>query len=334
MTPQQQIVSKLVKKFPKVGAKTLAAIAYRENPESFMTLEAARSAFRYAFGSNGDACRTKRTDKTAYRKPRKAGASFQSIPRGLTHFEKWGAHVIDGKNTAAILSDIHAPYHDERALVSALRYIQKCSPTLIILNGDIADCFAVSFWEKDPRKRDFAGELKIVKIILTSIRCSFPNARIIFKSGNHEERLIRYMMVKAPELLDLEVLSLRELLDLPALEIELVQEKRPIRLGKLNVIHGHEFRFAIAGPVNPARGFYNKAKAHCIGGHLHQTSQHSEKNLNQNVISTWSTGCLCDLHPDYTPLNQWNHGFAMVDVTKNGIFQVNNMRIVDGECYQ
>lgn len=271
---------------------------------------------------------------SAPRKPRKAGGGFKSIPKGLTHFEKWGAYVVDGKCRAAILSDLHIPYHDQTALLAALAHVQVCDPSVIVLNGDVADFYSVSFWEKDPRKRDFRAEVDTVKVVLSQIRLAFPNARIIYKCGNHEERYERYMLVKAPELLDMEVTQIGQILSLPEFDIELVRDKRPIRLGKLNVIHGHEFRFAIAGPVNPARGFFNKAKAHCIGGHLHQTSQHSEKNINQSVISTWSTGCLCDLHPDYAPINQWNHGFAMVDVTRTGVFQVNNLRIVDGECYQ
>ena len=331
MTPQQEIVNRLVSKFPNAGALTLAKRAYRENPESFATLEAARTCFRRSFGALG---RARRKYATTPRKLRKAGLGFKSIPKGLTHFEKWGAFVIEGKQRAAIISDVHNPYHCDTALTACLNHVHICDPSLIILNGDIADCFSVSFWEKDPRKRNFSAEIKSVRTMLAVIRAEFPNARIVYKCGNHEERYERYMLVKAPELLDLEITDWGNLLKLPELEIELVRDKRPIRLGKLNVIHGHEFRFAIAGPVNPARGFFNKAKAHCIGGHLHQSSQHSEKNINQSVISTWSTGCLCDLHPDYSPINQWNHGFAMVDVTSTGIFQVNNMRIVDGECYQ
>jgi hypothetical protein len=41
----------------------------------------------------------------------------------------------------------------------------------------------------------------------------------------------------------------------------------------------------------------------------------------------WSTGCLCDLTPDYSRVNRWNHGFAVVEVDEAGSFNVDNLRI-------
>ena len=50
-------------------------------------------------------------------------------------------------------------------------------------------------------------------------------------------------------------------------------------------------------------------------------------------MACWSTGCLCDLHPRYMPLNKWNHGFAIVDLDTAGGFSVRNFRIIDGKVY-
>jgi hypothetical protein len=108
---------------------------------------------------------------------------------------------------------------------------------------------------------------------------------------------------------------------------------RPIKAGKLHIIHGHEYKFNISNPVNPARGFYMRAKTHVIGSHLHQSSQHSAKALDGNVISTWSTGCLCGLHPRYKPLNDWNHGFAIVAIDQRGGFEVDNKRVMNGKAW-
>jgi hypothetical protein len=36
----------------------------------------------------------------------------------------------------------------------------------------------------------------------------------------------------------------------------------------------------------------------------------------------------CDLNPDYAPYGNWNWGFALVDVEKNGNFTVENHRIL------
>ncbi len=140
------------------------------------------------------------------------------------------------------------------------------------------------------------------------------------------------MRVKAPELLGVPDFEIKALLNLR--DGELVKDKRPIRLGDLNVLHGHEYKYAISNPVNPARGMFLKAKAYVICGHFHQTSSHSARTVEQQNLGAWSTGCLCDIHPDYSPMNDWNHGFAFVEVFANGKFKVENKFISpDGKVY-
>lgn len=316
MTPAQELIAKLAAKFPDVGNKTLARMAYTESPELFANIEAARTAIRQA--------RSGRKHRTQYlpARPGKAGDAFPKLPEGKTHFDKWGAVVIPGPMRALVLSDLHIPYHDRAAILAAIDYGKKQAVDTIILNGDTADFFSVSFWEKDPRKRRFSDELKMVKEFVEAIRESFPKARMVYKLGNHEERWERYMFVKAPELLGVPEFEIGAMLGLNKAEI--VAEKRPLRIGQLNVIHGHEYRFAISNPVNPARGLFLRCKAYAMCGHFHQTSQHSDKTVEQKSIGTWSTGCLCDLHPDYSPMNNWNHGFAFVEVFNDGKFNVKN----------
>jgi hypothetical protein len=99
--------------------------------------------------------------------------------------------------------------------------------------------------------------------------------------------------------------------------------------GKLPILHGHEWFGGFAPPVNPARGLFLKAKESCIIGHHHRSSEHSEKNLSGQVTTTWSTGCLCGLQPEYAPYNNYNHGFAHVIVSSDGNYQVKNIRIID-----
>lgn len=331
MTYQQTVISGLINKFPNAGSRTIARIAYRENKELFPDEEAARTAVRRARGNQGDKKRHLAI------KPRPNGScrdTFGALPKPREHFRSgWGAVQFGGPLRALILADVHIPYHDSTATAAALDYGKERQADFVLLNGDIADCYAQSFWETDPRERDFPAEIEAVKQFLGTVRSMFPKARIVYKLGNHEERHIRYLMRKAPELLGVADFEFESVFGLKPLGIQLIGGMRPIRLGKLNVIHGHEYRFSISNPVNPARGFFLRAKTHCLGGHLHQSSQHSEKNLEQKVVSTWSTGCLCDLHPEYRPLNGWNHGFAFVEVDTDGVFNVQNLKIIDGKTY-
>jgi predicted phosphodiesterase len=228
---------------------------------------------------------------------------------------------------------LHVPYHDEEAIGLAIAYGKERKADAVIINGDMADFFALSKWEKDPRKRDLAGEVAAGRDMLQMLRDSFPKAKIVWKEGNHEERWERYLQTKAADLLGLPEFSWANVYGLAERHVQHVGECRPLKLGKMTVIHGHEYRFSISNPVNPARGLFNRGKIHALCGHFHQPSNHAERRLDGKVVATWSTGCLCDLHPDYAPINNWSHGFAFVELASNGAFEVWNPRIIEGKVY-
>jgi hypothetical protein len=113
--------------------------------------------------------------------------------------------------------------------------------------------------------------------------------------------------------------------------IQLIGEKRIVMLGKLPVLHGHELPKGLATPVNPARGAFLRAIDCLMIGHQHRTSEHTETTLTGKMITCWSTGCLSHLHPDYAPINRWNHGAATVTVDDEGNFTVDNFRLLKGQ---
>ncbi len=328
MTLKQQAINDLITKFPKASSHALAKLAYLENKELFADAENARNSVRSMRGTFGKYHRANIKIKAHF-----SELSLALLAKGLTQTVRWAPLLIPGPIRALILSDIHVPYHDKPALRLAVAHGKQHKANLILLNGDTLDGFAISKWEKDPRKRDFPNEIAVTKHLVAAIRLEFPKARIIYKLGNHDERWISYMRSKAPELLGLPELDFENLLGLTANSVELVADKRPIRLGDLNVVHGHEYRFAISNPVNAARGLFLRAKAYALCGHFHQASSHSEKTVEGNVIATWSTGCLCEMHPEYAPLNNWVHGFAFVEVMANGKFNVQNKVIRHGKIY-
>lgn len=244
---------------------------------------------------------------------------------------------LDGAGLWLVLNDVHLPYHDKRTVELALDTAVRRGATGILLNGDILDSHELSDFDKDPSAPRYAAELEAGKQFFTYVRERFAgrklrkNPRVVFKAGNHEERLDRYIMRKAPAFWQLKNVQLPELLEMRRFGIEFVGDKRVIRLGKLNVIHGHEYRSTIQAPVNPARGLFLRSKATALCGHFHQTSEHHEPTIEGRPKGCWSTGCACQLNPQYSPLNKWNLGFAMVEVANSGEFSVQNLRVMDGE---
>jgi hypothetical protein len=111
-------------------------------------------------------------------------------------------------------------------------------------------------------------------------------------------------------------------------DIEFLDYLQLVMAGKLPILHGHEVP-NISRTVNPARGLFQHTKTWAMCSHCHTTSQHPAKDIYGTLLTTWSTGCLCDLSPDYNPFgNNWNWGFALVNVEKNGDFEVENKRIL------
>lgn len=323
-TPQQQIVSELIAKFPEHGSQTLARMAYKASPQTFATLDSARCAVRRERGSMGGRVRKYATaPKPA--KPR----GFDAIPTGIKELGDWIPHEIQAEKLL-VVSDIHAPFHDKEALVAALKHGKKEGCDTCLINGDFADFFAVSFWEKDPRLRNLANEIAITKEIQEIIAGKFE--RVIWKLGNHEERWERYLKVKAPELLGVPEFTMQH--HFRHDQYTFVSGNQLMKFGKLFVVHGHEFGKSVFNPVNAARGYFLRGNESMLAGHYHHTSEHATRTMGDSLITTWSTGCLCDLHPGYAPMNKWNHGAAIVErLDDKGSFWVKNFKIISGRVY-
>lgn len=316
-------------KFPKTPTNTLARIMYNDNAEAFKDVEDCRSKLRYIEGKQGATNKTFLKDKTLVIDEARPLNPFKLPESDEVKFEPY---IIKGVSKLGILSDIHIPYHSIEALTAALNFLKKEKVDGILLDGDLIDFYGLSRFMKDPRKRSVSYELKAVNEFLDSLQKNFPNAKIIYKIGNHDIRYEHFLMHKAPELLGIAEFEFKNLLKLDSRGIELVGDKKIMKANKLNIIHGHEFGGSVFSPVNIARGLFLKGKVSAIQGHNHQSSEHTEPNMDGDITTTWSLGCLCELHPEYLPINRWSHGFAVVTLDANGIdYEVTNKRIYKGK---
>jgi predicted phosphodiesterase len=320
-----KLAREAVQKFPETPSLTLAKLIHKNNPEVYRNLEAARSCIRNVRGANGRRSRKHATQTREFSKdlfnPFKLPES-EALPYPFVNLK--GERFL-------VLSDVHMPYHDTRALTLALQKGKQFEADHVLVNGDLLDFYQLSRFDKDPRKRSFADELLAGEEFFKVLRREFKDAQITWKLGNHEERYDVYMRTKAPELLDVKGIEIESLMGIGKLNVRVVRDKLRIKLGKLTVIHGHEYPTPVIGPVNAARGLFLRAKTSALCGHHHQVSDHSETDLNGKLVKTWSTGCLCQLNPHYARLNKWSHGFALVEVDNRGHFQVQNKTVFDGE---
>ena len=322
-----QLAKEYRKKYgPEMPTLTLARIMYKENKEVFNNLERARASLRYIEGKQGKNNLTKKIEQSEFFMSRERSKNPWKLPE--SEEAKYEPFILKAKRLA-VLSDIHVPYHSIEALTAAFDKISEEKPDAILLNGDTIDFYGLSRFMKDPRKRSVAHELEAVNEFLDVLQ-KF-GAKIYYKLGNHDERYEHYLMHKAPELLGIPEFKFENLLKAKERGMDVIGEKRIIKANKLNIIHGHEYP-SVFSPVNIARGLYMKGKVSAMQGHNHQTSEHTETDMNGEIVTTWSLGCLCELNPAYMPLNKWSHGMAIVDLSDNRKdFQVRNYRIYKGK---
>ena len=322
-------VSNLIKsyltKFPKLPSLTLAKKIYKDNDKQFKDIEEVRSSIRYYRGKKGvqainDLGTKDFLDQTI------------EFIMPESYAETFEPYEISQSRTL-IISDLHIPYQDNDSIQKAINYGKEKKVNCILINGDLLDMCSISRFGRDWRQRQIHEEFEATRVFLNSLREHFPKAKIVFKYGNHDERYEKFLFLKAPEIFDCTDFQLEVLLKLGELKIEVVKEKRPILIGKLTVLHGHEL-FGGSGGVNPARGTFLKTLENVVVGHYHKTSSNTEASMYGDVFSVHSVGCLCGKTPYYMPINKWNTGFAYCELEiKTGNYTFYNLKIINGKIY-
>lgn len=330
MSNKKNIVIDELKKLPKTMTRAAQArVIYNKYKHAFINVESVRSIIRNIVGQKGKRDRHLSLKDNTFEEKRTSSV-YEFLPK--SHADEYEPYFIKQSKILNI-SDLHFPYHDNKAIKLALEYGVKKKVDCILINGDLIDFAGISRHEKDWRQRSIHEEFESVRTFLKGLRKLFPKTKIVFKYGNHDERWEKYLFLKAPELFDCSDFQLETLLRLGELKIEVVKDKRPIKIGKLTVLHGHELAGG-SGGVNPARATFLKTLDSVIVGHYHKRSSHDETTMNGNVISVHSQGCLCGMNPHYMPINKWCQGFSYIEHDiKTGDYILHNHVIIKGKVY-
>lgn len=315
---------------PGIPSRTAARVLNKTHPKHFANVEATRQVVARLRGAHGIMDRSlAASSKKEFFTPK----TWRSlIPKGRV--QSTDPLELPNQSKILLLSDIHAPYHDKEALSTAIEFGIKEKPTDVYLNGDTLDHYSISDYQTNPEERDYPRELETTKAILQSLRKAFPKARLWFKIGNHENRLERYLAKNAPVLLGVNEFRLPSLLKFEDYGVTLVQDRQFTHAGKLTIIHGHELPGKSVNPAMPAKTLYNAFHASAVCGHWHRESTFKESaGYPKTQIACWTTGCLCDMAPDYAPINKWGHGCAIVEVAKDGTFGLDLVSIINGKVF-
>lgn len=304
----------------------LARIMFSKEGLNFKDVEDCRAVLRAIEGKNQNRAKATHNMPERPKNPYNLPESYQEKREPL--------RLPLTCNNILLISDIHIPYHDIDAITIALEYGVRENVNTIVINGDMLDFCRISRFETDFSKRSVKQEFDAAKEFLRVLRQIFPTQEIYWIKGNHDQRYEKYLFQKASEIWDDPYFRLEERLQLNEERVHLIDDKILVKAGKLAITHGHHIFKGIFTPVSPARGAYMKAKQSVIVGHLHRSSHHVESDMEGNLNAAWSTGCMCQLRMDYSPLiSNSQHGFAHVTVEKNGDFIVKNYSIINGKLH-
>lgn len=245
-----------------------------------------------------------------------------------------------------VMSDFHAPYHDQALLDSACQMLLEVQPDRLIINGDLVD-FPTTGRHRKTTNNCQASANECIQVggeILGQLRASLPgDCRVDFVPGNHDGWLSNFLLDRAGPAYDLcaagsdvPVWSLRNLLRFDELGIQMAGtedqwQHAAIQLTPLLVVrHGHSVRAGSAASVLAN----NKNRSHAtISGHTHRMGIAAATiwaaDGSHKVVQGAEIGGMYQLPqsptdwPTYSPHNMdWQPGFATVEIEKDGHFSV------------
>jgi predicted phosphodiesterase len=322
-----ECVMQYLAKHRQLPTLTLARMAHKDRPDIFSSVERARGAIRHYRGANG--CDKRKTigvteffDLDGDERRAITGNKYGLPDAEETWFEPY---VLPATCTNGFaIADLHIPYHSNEAIERIFDGAHAAGCTrFVIINGDMVDCYQLSRFCKNPGKRSFKQELEDTKDFLRSLRTAFPSARIIIKKGNHDVRLEKYMMTRAPELYGCDEFRLEYLLADSGVKFDWVPWGCPIYAGQLTILHGDEYNGRTI-PAGPARTALLRAKTDILVAHHHRTDTHMARTARGQKIRAYALGCACDLRPEYMPYNDWTWGYALLQRQPDGTYSVDN----------
>jgi predicted phosphodiesterase len=325
---KQDIVIRALTEFPKMSKSAIVRYLLETYPAMFDDYENTRSIVRKVTGAQGESrLKYKVVDHKPDIETQFNLAKSKGEKRKFVELPKECHNIL-------VISDIHFPNHDVKALGKALEYGKANNINCIVINGDLLDNEPFTNHDAPPPNtsdvRDwFQMTEDFLEMLISEFKCP-----IYYIEGNHDNWYMRYLMKKAPVLFNDQYYTLSARLKLREKGIVWIPQTSVLMIGKLPVTHGHMIVKGFFSPVNPAKGVYDRIGSSMLIGHCHTTSEYSKSVLKGDLNTTYSIGCLCTLAPDYDPFNcKHNLGFARVIVQENGNYRVENKRI-DQKTYE
>jgi predicted phosphodiesterase len=214
--------------------------------------------------------------------------------------------TVSGDYKVLVFPDIHVPYHAKKAIEVAIRLGEEFQPDEIVCLGDLLDCYTLSTYSRSTnRQGDLAAELKMANELLDEIKTRTGAKEATFIEGNHEARIRKFVLNKCPELVNLDILSVNNLLGLEKIGWDFIPERKFYQINNLFFTHG-EF-----ANMHSAKKHIDEYRVDIIHGHTHRISSRYHRGLDKTV-GGFELGFLgsFEVAAEFTKRANWQHGIG------------------------
>jgi hypothetical protein len=272
-----------------------------------------------------------------------------------------GIKVSGQPELVVICGDQQAPFHDRHLHELFCQWLESNKPDRGINLGDLMDFPDISRHPDDPTNVADAQEcLQVGYDIHYDYVESSPSTEWDWMPGNHDWRLRDYLIKNAPRVAQLRRVDTPEvagevvhaidfLLRTDELGINFIDPKGPYDLAQVNLSQNLAVRHGwIVRPKGGDSAYKSLEKTgySILVGHTHRQAivQHTVPEIDgrPRQLLAAEIGCMCRLDarnerdtggrifPSYTPMADWQRGFATAQIYEDGKFKVDLASYVNG----
>lgn len=227
------------------------------------------------------------------------------------------------RGTIVVGSDIHIPFQDDKAIDAFVNFCKNKQPEVIVLNGDVLDFYMLSRFTKG-EGRNPMEEVTLCQALFKRLRNTCPDSLIYYVLGNHEARLEKNILAKAPELASLveDVFTILRTGDYG------IRGCASLTLNN-TVVFKHGTLLGNKSGLSAIKEMENSYMSGCTG-HTHRLCKYIARKAGRKFF--WiETGCLCDLNPEYVIQPNWQQGFAVLAIKDSKVVSAHAKEIENGE---
>jgi len=233
-----------------------------------------------------------------------------------------------------IISDLHIPFEDSKAVNIMLKIHQHCRPETVVINGDMLDFIELSTFTRDKLEdRPITTSIRDATDIIKKLQ---RYSTVIYHIGNHELRLKKYLLNRAPEIADLVNFNdlINNNLKTDIKFVEMIGRDSMAKYFNNQLLIGH-FNKALKNSAYTAKSLVDQYKMNIIQGHTHRLGVYYTTGAKKTFIGI-EGGCLCCIMPNYVNNPDWQNGFliALDSANIETVFINDGKALYRGKCYK